>query len=145
MAIPVSSLSSMKPWKQDLRWGSHCQLFEDIKWRRPSRLLHHLHTPSCRVCMSRLSYTALPQYPSDQLERLQKWALRMISTHDLSYRQSLQVFNIPTLYERREAIGNSMFQEISNNNNHRLYSLLLPSCQHEKIASSKSRVLKQSF
>ena len=48
-------------------------------------------------------------------------------SHDLSYRQSLEVLNIPTLYDRREAIGDSMFQEISNNNNdHKLYSLLLP-------------------
>lgn len=71
-------------------------------------------------------HTALPQYLSDQLERLQKRALRIISTNDLSYRQALEVFNIPTLYDRREAIGNSMFQEISNNNYHKLYSPLPP-------------------
>jgi len=33
-------------------------------------------------------HTALPQYLSDQLERLQKWALRIISTNDLSYRHA---------------------------------------------------------
>ena len=71
-------------------------------------------------------HTALPQYLSDQLERLQKRALCMISTNDLSYRQALKVFNIPTLYDRREAIGNSMFQEISNNNNHKLYTVHPP-------------------
>ena len=71
-------------------------------------------------------HTALPQYLSDQLERLQKRALRIISSIDLSYRQALEVFNIPTLYDRREVIGNSMFQEISNNNNHKLYPLLPP-------------------
>ena len=48
-------------------------------------------------------HTALPQYLSDQLERLQKRALRIISTNDLSSKQTLEVFNIPTLYagERR--------------------------------------------
>ena len=71
-------------------------------------------------------HTALPQYLSDQLERLQKRALRIISTNDLSYRQALEVFNIPTLYDRREAIGNLLFQRISNNNNHKLYPLLPP-------------------
>ena len=71
-------------------------------------------------------HTALPQYLSDQLERLQKRALRIISTNDLSYRQALEVINIPALYDRREVIGNSMFQEISNGNNHKLYSLLPP-------------------
>ena len=38
-------------------------------------------------------HTALPQYLSDQLERLQKRALRIISTNDLSYRQALEVKN----------------------------------------------------
>ena len=45
-------------------------------------------------------HTALPQHLSDQLERLQKRALRIINTNDLSYRQALEVFNIPTLYDR---------------------------------------------
>ena len=77
-------------------------------------------------CACPVYHTSLPQYLSDQLECLQKRALRIISTNDLSYRQALEVFNIPTLYDRREAIGNSTFQEISNNNNHKLYSLLPP-------------------
>ena len=74
-------------------------------------------------------HTALPQYLSDRLERLQKRALRIISTNDLSYGQALEVFNIPTLYDKREAISNSMFQEIISNNvnnNHKLYPLLPP-------------------
>ena len=70
-------------------------------------------------------HTALPQYLSDQLERLQKRTLH-ISNNELSYRQALEVFSIPSLYARREAISNSMFQKISNNNNHKLHSLLPP-------------------
>ena len=58
-------------------------------------------------------HTALPQYLSDQLERLQKRALRIISTNDLSYSQALEVFNIPTLCDRRQAIGSLLFQEIT--------------------------------
>ena len=89
-------------------------------------------------------HTALPQYLSDQLERLQKRALRIISTNDLSYRQALEVINIPALYDRREVIGTSMSQEISNSNNHKLYSLLPPpnlgTLRTRKI--SKFRVLK---
>ena len=46
-------------------------------------------------------HTTLPQYLSDQLERLQKRALRIISTNDLSYRLAIEVFNMPTLYDRR--------------------------------------------
>ena len=50
----------------------------------------------------------------------------LISNNELSYRQALEVVSIPTLYARREAIGNSMFQDICNNNNHKLHSLLPP-------------------
>ena len=71
-------------------------------------------------------HTVLPQYLSDQLKCLQKRALRVISTNDLSYRRALEVFNIPTLYDRREAIGNLLFEGIINNNHHKLYSLLPP-------------------
>ena len=38
----------------------------------------------------------------------------------------LNVFNIPTLYDRGDAIGNSMFEEISSKNNHKLHPLLPP-------------------
>ena len=89
--------------------------------------------------------TALPQYLSDQLERLQKGALRIISTNYLSYRQALKVFNIPTLYDRREAIGNSMFQEISNNNNHKLYPLLPPPYLGTLRTRKKSQVPSPPF
>lgn len=88
-------LSCMKPWKKDLRWGFHYQLFEDIKWRRPSRLLHHLHTPSCRVCMSRLSYRSTAISLRSIRPPAEVSTIRIISTHDLSYRHSLEVFNIP--------------------------------------------------
>ena len=71
-------------------------------------------------------HTVLPQYLSDQLKCLRKRELPIISTNDLPYRQALEVINIPTLYERREAIGNLLFQGISNNNNHKLYPLLPP-------------------
>ena len=43
--------------------------------------------------------TALPQYLSNQLEHQQKWALCIISTNDLSYRQALEVFSISTWRE----------------------------------------------
>ena len=57
----------------------------------------------CRHDIRQLLHTALPQYLSAQLERLQKQALRIIGTNDLSYRHTLEISNIPTLYERREA------------------------------------------
>ena len=91
-------------------------------------------------------HTALAQYLSHQLERLQKRALRIIRTSDLSYRQALDVFNIPTLYERREAIGSLLFQGISNNNNHKLYPLLPPPYLGTLAANTeKSQVPSPAF
>ena len=86
----------------------------------------------------RIFHTALPQYLSDQLERLQKRALRIIGTNDLSYRQALEVFNIPTLYDRRQVFGNLMFKEISKNNNHKLH-LLLPPLNLGTLRTRKNR------
>ena len=124
----------------DLKWNVHVEickkvaarlyfLWQSKRTKVPANdLLSFYTTCTCPVAEYACPafHTALPQYLSDQLERLQKRALHIISTADLSYRQALEVFSIPTLYDRREAIGNSMFQGISNNNNHKLYSLLLP-------------------
>ena len=64
------------------------------------------------TCIRPVFHTALPQCLSDQSERKQRRA----------------PFNIPTLYDRREAMGNLMFQEIiiSADNNHKLHPLLPP-------------------
>ena len=116
----------------DLKWNVHLEM---ICTKVAARLYFLRQLKRAKVPTNDLQFlhhcirsVALPQYLSDQLERLQKRALRIISTDDLSYRQALEVFNIPTLYDRREleAIGNSEFQEISNNNNHKLYPLLPP-------------------
>ena len=50
-------------------------------------------------------HTSLPQYLSDQLERLQKRALRIISTNDLSYRQALEVLTyLPCMTRERRLV-----------------------------------------
>ena len=118
----------------DLKWNVHVEMIckkvavrlyflrQLKRTKLPANDLLSFYT----TCIRPIFHTALPQYLSDQLEHLQKRALRIISTNDLSYRQALEVFNTPTLYDRREAIGNLMFQEISNNNNHKLHPLLPP-------------------
>lgn len=125
----------------DLKWNVHVEMIckkvaarlyflRQLKRAKvPANDLLSFYTTCIRPVVEYASpvfHTALPQYLSDQLERLQKRALRIIGTNDLSYRQALEVFNIPTLYDRREAIGNLMFQEIINNNNHKLHPLLPP-------------------
>ena len=51
---------------------------------------------------------SLPQYLSNEMERLQKRALRIILP-DLSYAEALVALDITSLYERREALRNLYF------------------------------------
>ena len=70
-------------------------------------------------------HRALPEYLSDDLERLQKRALRIIHP-DLSYRRALEQSKLPTLYERREENAAKLFNDITTNKSHRLHNLLPP-------------------
>jgi hypothetical protein len=79
--------------------------------------------------MSSLEYAcpvfhrSLQAYLSDDLERLQKRALRIIYP-DRHYSRALEVSSISTLFERRETIAAKHFNEISNDPQHRLHNLL---------------------
>ena len=105
----------------DLKWNAHVQMIctkvaarlyflRQLKRAKvPTNDLLSFYTTCIRPVAEYacpIFHTAPPQYLSDQSERLQKRALRIIGTNDLSYRQALDVFNIPTLYDRREGIGN---------------------------------------
>ena len=56
-------------------------------------------------------YRALPSYQSEDLERLQKRAMKIIYP-ELSYAKALELCGILTLYDRREAIAAKLFDEI---------------------------------
>ena len=65
----------------------------------------------------------LPNYISEDLERIQRRALRIIYP-DLSYRVALETAGLPKLHERRERISTDLFDEMICDPTHRLYSLL---------------------
>ena len=69
---------------------------------------------------------------------------KAISTRDLSYRQVF--FNISTLHDRREAIGNLLFQAIRNSKCRKLRPLL-PSPSLNSVYTRKScyPTFKESF
>ena len=75
--------------------------------------------------MSHLLHRTHPEYLSDDLERLQKRALRIIHP-DRSYRRALEQSKLPTLYERREENAAKLFNDITTNKSHRLHNLLPP-------------------
>ncbi|PFX11873.1 hypothetical protein AWC38_SpisGene24261 [Stylophora pistillata] len=68
---------------------------------------------------------SLPQYLSNEMERLQKRALRMIQP-DLSYAEALVALDIASLYERREILCDALFDQIVRDENHKLHDLLPP-------------------
>ena len=65
---------------------------------------------------------ALPAYLSDDIERVQRRALSIISP-ELSYHDSLDRHGLASLYDRRMKLCTDLFLSISNPS-HKLYNLL---------------------
>ena len=65
----------------------------------------------------------LPNYISEDLEQIQRRAIRIIYP-DLSYSVALESAGLPKLHERREKISTDLFDEIVCDPTHRLHSLL---------------------
>ena len=78
---------------------------------------------------------SLPKYLSDDIERIQRRALRKIFP-SLSYCEAIDKAGIPTLSERRETLSIKLFNHIVRNEHHKLANLLPP------MASSHARRLK---
>ena len=98
-------------------------------------------------------HDSLPQYLSEDLERIQRRALKIIFP-DLDYTTALDACNLSTLYQRRKHLTESLFKEINDNDDHRLHSLLPPRNTSEKtlrrrrtynIPICRTNRFKQSF
>ena len=81
-------------------------------------------------------HNALPQYLSNNLERLQKRALRIIYP-DLSYAEALVAAGITSLYERRQVLSKTLFDQIMQDPSHKLHDLLPP--RNESTYCTRSR------
>ena len=68
-------------------------------------------------------YPALLSYPSEDQERLQKRAMKILHP-ELSYAKALELSGLLTLYHRRETNAAKLFGEICANQSHRLHKLL---------------------
>ena len=79
---------------------------------------------------------SLPQYLSNEMERLQKSALRIMQP-DLSYAEALVALDITSLYERRKALSNALFDQIVRDQSHNLHDLLPP--RNESIYCTRSQ------
>ena len=68
---------------------------------------------------------ALPAYLSDDVERIQKRVISIISP-DMSYQDNLDNLGLPTLYDRREELCKKLFDSIVSDSSHKLHHLLPP-------------------
>ena len=75
---------------------------------------------SCQVF-----HNGLPEYLSEELEKIQRCALRIIFP-DLGYQEALKECNLATLHQRRQWLMECLFNEIKDNSLHKLHGLLLP-------------------
>jgi len=98
-------------------------------------------------------HRSLSNYISEDLERIQTRALRIIYP-DLSYRVALETAGLLKLHERRERISTDLFNEIVCDPTHRLHSLLpqRKSCKYAlrckrgfTLPKCKTEHLKKSF
>ena len=65
----------------------------------------------------------LPEYLSDQIERIQKRALRIICP-DLSYSEAIEELDMETLKTRRKGLCTKVFKSIVNDKHHKIHHLL---------------------
>ena len=65
-----------------------------------------------------------PQYMSEEVERIQKRALRLICPH-LSYSQALEQTQLPTLAQKRNSLCQCLFMNITQPE-HKLHPILPP-------------------
>ena len=77
-------------------------------------------------------HNGLPEYLSEELEKIQRRALRIIFP-DLGYQEALKECNIATLHQRRQWLTERLFNEIKDNSLHKLHGLL-PPCNLSTVA-----------
>ena len=106
---------------KDLIWNVH--ILEIVK-KASSRLLTFYLTCVRPVTENAcpVFHTSLPLYLSEDLEKLQKRALRSIYP-TLSYREALCEAGIDTLFDRRELMTKKLFEDVVDNTEHK-YELL---------------------
>ena len=96
---------------------------------------------------------SLRSYLSEELERIQKRALRTIFPH-ASYNSAFEEAGIPSLYDRRASLSFDLFNDIVLNTNRKPAGLLPPKADHHKqlrrnrkfnVPVCKTERLKKSF
>ena len=124
--------------------------------REKEFLLTHFYCSTTRSVLEyacQVFHSSLPYYLSEELERIQKRALRIIFPY-ASYNSALKEAGIPSLYDRRASLSSDLFNDIVLDINHKLAGLLPPKAEHHRQLRSnrkfyvpvcKTDRLKKSF
>ena len=126
--------------REDLKWNDHVT---EITHKASKRLyllrilkragvdVISLVQIYCTCIRSTLEYACqtfhsnLPEYLSNQIERIQKRALRMLYPEE-RYGDALKLTGLQSLADRRDRLSRELFNSVSINNNHKLADLLPP-------------------
>ena len=91
----------------------------------------------CSVIRSVLEYAcqvfhcSLPNYLSDEIERIQRRALRIIFPN-CTYSEHLVRAGLPPLFNRRQSLCQELLHNIVSDSNHKLHQLLPPRASHNR-------------
>ena len=154
--------------RDDFKWNDHIsnvtskaakRLYLLSQLKRAGICASDLVLFYCSTIRSVLEYawqvfhSSLPYYLSEELERIQKRALRIIFPY-ASYNSALKEAGILSLYDRRASLSFDLFNDIVLDINHKLAGLLPPKAVHHtqlrsnrkfNVPVCKTDRLKKSF
>jgi hypothetical protein len=139
--------------RDDFKWNDHIGIIT-VKAAKRLYLLRQLKragicpkdliTFYCSAIRSLLEYScqlfhrSLPNYLSNELESIQRRAMRIILP-DLKYADALKDAGISTLFDRRAQLSSHLFEDIVNKPDHKLSGLLPPQAHHHNDLRSERR------
>ena len=141
--------------RDDFKWNDHVlnvtskaakRLYLLSQLKRAGICASDLVLFYCSTIRSVLEYacqvfhSSLPYYLSEELERIQKRALRIIFPY-ASYNSALKEAGIPSLYDRRASLSSDLFNDIVLDINHKLAGLLPPKAVHHRQLRSNRKFI----
>lgn len=139
--------------RDDFKWNDHIfnvtskaakRLYLLSQLKRAGICASDLVLFCCSTIRSVLEYacqvfhSSLPFYLSEELERIQKRALRIIFPY-ASYNSALKEAGISSLYDRRASLSFDLFNDIVLDINHKLAGLLPPKAEHHRQLRSNRK------
>ena len=147
LKFPTNTFETVKSAKvvgvtlrDDLKWNDHVGNITGID--RVSLIQFY-----CACIRSVLEYASqafhvsLPGYLSDQIERIQKRALRIVYP-ELSCREALADANLMPLFEKREHLCITLFNHIIESDGQHKLARLFPVRNDTRYSLTKKRIIK---